>query len=66
MRALKVERSSENRLMTTEQLKAYTNQGANKAKELAKEAGAIVYLGRSIRFDRIKIDAYLSKLTESK
>ncbi len=52
-----------NRLMDTEELRAYTNLGRNKAMELGDEIGARVKIGKRVLWDRVKIDQYLNNLT---
>ena len=55
--------SGETRLMDTEELRAYTNLGRNKAMELGEEIGAKVKIGKRVLWDRVKIDQYLNELT---
>ena len=49
--------------MDTEELRAYTNLGRNKAMELGDEIGARVKIGKRVLWDRVKIDQYLNSLT---
>lgn len=51
------------RLMDTEELRAYTNLGRNKAMELGNDCGARVKLGKRVLWDRVKVDQYLNALT---
>lgn len=53
----------ESRLMDTEELRAYTNLGRNKAMKLGEEIGAKVQIGRRVLWDRLKIDQYFNTLT---
>lgn len=55
--------AGETRLMDTEELRAYTNLGRNKAMELGEEIGAKVKIGKRVLWDRVKIDQYLNSLT---
>lgn len=52
------------RLMSTDELRAYTNLGRNKAMELGEKIGARVYIGKRVLWDRKKIDNYFDTLTE--
>ena len=54
---------SENRLMDTEELRAYTNLGRNNAMKLGEEIGAKVKIGKRVLWDRKKIDQYINELT---
>ena len=54
---------SENRLMDTEELRAYTNLGRNNAMKLGEEIGAKVKIGKRVLWDRKKIDQYINDLT---
>lgn len=49
--------------MDTEELRAYTNLGRNKATELGNDCGAKVKLGKRVLWDRVKVDQYLNALT---
>ena len=53
----------ESRLMDTEELRAYTNLGRNKAMEIGNDGGAKVKLGKRVLWDRVKVDQYLNALT---
>ena len=55
--------AGETRLMDTEELRAYTNLGRNKAMVLGDEIGARVKIGKRVLWDRVKIDQYLNSLT---
>ena len=55
--------SGENRLMDTEELRAYTNLGRNNAMKLGEEIGAKVKVGKRVLWDRVKINQYLDELT---
>lgn len=57
--------SGETRLMDTEELRAYTNLGRNKAMELGEKIGAKVKIGKRVLWDRVKIDQYLDDLTST-
>lgn len=52
------------RLMSTDELRAYTNLGRNKAMELGEKIGARVYIGKRVLWDRKKIDKYIDTLTD--
>ena len=52
--------------MDTEELRAYTNLGRNKAMELGDEIGARVKIGKRVLWDRVKIDKYLDSLSGEK
>ena len=56
--------SKQCRLMSIEMLMEYTSLGKGKAAELGKEAGARVYVGKRILFDRHKIDPYIDGLVD--
>ena len=58
--------SGQSRLMDTEELRAYTNLGRNKALELGDEIGARVKIGKRVLWDRVKIDKYLDSLSGEK
>jgi hypothetical protein len=58
--------SGQSRLMDTEELRAYTNLGRNKAMELGDEIGARVKIGKRVLWDRVKIDKYLDSLSGEK
>lgn len=53
----------ENRLMDTEELRAYTSLGRNSAMKLGDEIGARVQIGKRVLWDKQKIDQYLNELT---
>ena len=55
--------SGQSSLMDTEELRAYTNLGRNKAMELGDEIGARVKIGKRVLWDRVKIDKYLDSLS---
>ena len=65
MRALSTV-SGQSSLMDTEELRAYTNLGRNKAMELGDEIGARVKIGKRVLWDRVKIDKYLDSLSGEK
>lgn len=52
------------RLLNTDELMAYSGLGRNKSVELGDEIGARVQVGRRVLWDRLKIDQYISSLTE--
>ena len=58
--------SGQSSLMDTEELRAYTNLGRNKAMELGDEIGARVKIGKRFLWDRVKIDKYLDSLSGEK
>ena len=58
--------SGQSSLMDTEELRAYTNLGRNKAMELGDEIGARVKIGKRVLWDRVKIDKYLDSLSGAK
>lgn len=58
--------SGQSSLMDTEELRAYTNLGRNKAMELGDEIGARVKIGKRVLWDRAKIDKYLDSLSGEK
>lgn len=47
--------------ITFEQAKNRYNMGFTKITQLAKESGALIRYGKSVRYDRAKMDAYLAK-----
>lgn len=47
--------------ITFEQAKNRYNMGFTKITRLAKESGALIRYGKSVRYDRVKMDAYLAK-----
>lgn len=47
--------------ITFEQAKNRYNMGFTKITQLAKESGALIRYGKSVRYDRVKMDAYLAK-----
>lgn len=55
--------SVENRLMSTEELRAYTSLGRNSAMKLGDEIGARVQIGKRVLWDKAKIDQYFNALT---
>jgi hypothetical protein len=55
--------SGENRLMDTEELRAYTNLGRNSAMKLGEEIGAKVKIGKRVLWDRVRLNEYLDELT---
>ena len=58
--------SGQSSLMDTEELRAYTNLGRNKAMEIGDEIGARVKIGKRVLWDRVKIDKYLDSLSGEK
>jgi len=58
--------SGQSSLMDTEELRAYTNLGRNKAMELGDKIGARVKIGKRVLWDRVKIDKYLDSLSGEK
>lgn len=54
------------RLLDAGQLCAYLNIGMNSAMRFADECGAKVKLGKSARYDRQVIDAYISSIPHKK
>ena len=58
--------SGQSSLMDTEELRAYTNLGRNKAMELGDEIGARDKIGKRVLWDRVKIDKYLDSLSGEK
>ena len=55
--------SLESRLMSTEELMAYTSLGRGTATRLGEDCGARVKVGKRVLWDRTKIDRYLNSLT---
>lgn len=55
--------TGENRLMDTDELRAYTNLGRDNAMKLGEEIGAKVKVGKRVLWDRVKLDQYLNELT---
>ena len=49
------------RLLDTDQLCSYLSMGKNSAVQIASEAGSKRKFGRSARYDRAILDAWLSK-----
>lgn len=49
------------RLLDIHKLMKYTSLGEHSARELGKEAGALLIRGKSYLYDRVKIDAYIDK-----
>lgn len=52
----------ERALLSDADLAQYLSTGLTTARKISKEAGAVVYFGRSKRNDRRKIDEYLKYL----
>ena len=50
------------KLLTLKMLMSYTSMSQNTARRLAKEAGAEIHFGYSVRYDREKIDAFIESL----
>lgn len=63
MRKRSVSNCETARLFGPEELAAYLNLGVAAARGIAEKAGAVVRIGRSVRFDRVKVDAFLDKLS---
>ncbi|WP_395549193.1 MULTISPECIES: DUF6462 family protein [unclassified Lacrimispora] len=55
--------TGENRLMDTDELRAYTNLGRDNAMKLGEEIGAKIKVGKRVLWDRVKLDQYLNELT---
>lgn len=55
--------TGDNRLMDTDELRAYTNLGRDNAMRLGEEIGAKVKVGKRVLWDRVKLDQYLNELT---
>ena len=54
------------RLFNTEQLMKYLQIGRNKAREIGKESGAAVRLGKNLLFDKAIIDNYIDSILINK
>lgn len=54
--------SAKQRLLTSEDLCAYLGRGKNSARAWADEIGATRKFGKSVRFDRVVIDAALDAM----
>lgn len=52
----------ERALLSDADLAQYLSTGLTTARKISKEAGAVIYFGRSKRNDRRKIDEYLKYL----
>ena len=52
------------RYMTTKELQAYTSLGRTAAEKLGITAGAKIKIGRSTRWDVVKVDEYMQQLAE--
>ena len=50
------------RLLGIRELMEYTSLGQNTARQMGKDAGAVVKAGRRVLYDRLKIDAYIESL----
>lgn len=59
------QQSNDSILLDSAQLKEYLQMGRDKSKEIAEKSGARVQFGRSTRYNRKKIDAYIDNVTES-
>jgi hypothetical protein len=55
--------TGDNRLMDTDELRAYTNLGRDNAMRLGEEIGAKVKIGKRVLWDRVRINQYLDELT---
>lgn len=55
--------TGENRLMDTDELRAYMNLGRDNAMKLGEEIGAKIKVGKRVLWDRVKINQYLDELT---
>lgn len=55
--------AGENRLLDTEELRAYTSLGRNSAMKLGEEIGAKIKIGKRVLWDKVKIDQYIDVLT---
>lgn len=62
MKRRKIE-ANNNRLMDTDELRAYTSLGRNKSMELGINAGAKIKVGKRTLWDKAKIDQYINELT---
>ncbi len=56
-------KSSNTRLLDTDELRNYTNLGRNSAIKLGEEIGAKVIIGKRVLWDKIKLDQYFNELT---
>ena len=52
------------RMLQESEVTGYLGIGRTKARELCKDIGATVHLGRRVLYDRMKIDEYLDSLTK--
>lgn len=57
---------NDKRLLDASEVCYYLSLGRNRGVEFAKSIGAEVKIGRRSLYDRVKIDHYLNKLTETK
>lgn len=55
--------AGENRLLDTEELRAYTNLGRNNAMKFGEEIGAKIKIGKRVLWDKVKIDQHIDGLT---
>lgn len=57
-----VEANENSVLLTIEQLREYLQCGKDTAVKIAKAAGAVVHLGRSVRYNREKVREYVNSM----
>ena len=62
-RRAKLETGINSRLISTEELREYTNLGHNSAVKLGDQIGARVQIGGRVLWDLRKLDEYFNKLT---
>lgn len=62
----RIYQEGENRFMNWQGLCAYLGLGRNSAMKVANDCGATVRFGRSVRYDRNKLDAALEEMAETK
>lgn len=60
----RTKRSGEIRMMDAAELACYLSMGTNGAHEFAEKAGAVIRIGRRVRYDRERIDAMLDTLLQ--
>ena len=63
MNNLKRRTNELSRYVPTQELQAYTGLGKFAAEKVAKEAGAVIKVGRRVVYDLNKIDAHMEALT---
>ena len=61
LQRIKIKEDITPRLMDEQELRAYTNLGRNKARELGTNAQSVVRIGARVLYDRHKVDKFLDE-----